>query len=267
MPSDRRRSSTRLKSSDCKAENRSRRSRRSLGPGMCPESQASARSGLLPSRPKRCGPKALGTPWRPACSSASITPGTSPSSEIAEHDVEPVALEVTGLEFVAMARRAFDDDAIKAEPERFVGGPRDLERDGDGLRGDGALVLHPGEASAPLVHAERRADAADRLVGGEVRLADAQKEMLPFAARGKGGDLFDDEVARVTCGTWLGGSRGARRRSEESFRSECPCCQGWTERMCFLIDSARPSLSKTGMDGPDVRQRGHRHDATAASQP
>ena len=116
LPSASRRSRTRLKRSDWSAEKSNRCSRRSRGPRSRPASQARARSGLSPSRPKRCEPKVLGTPVLPNRKERVADRLGVGGGEIAEDDGEAVTDEVPRLEFVVVARRRHDRIPERATP-------------------------------------------------------------------------------------------------------------------------------------------------------
>jgi hypothetical protein len=120
------------------------------------------------------------------------------AGHISHRDGEAVSREVPGLHLVAVGRRLVHHDAAQGERPRPLGElrGRDPARrlQGDGLRGDRALVLHPGETGGARIASQGAGDGAARVEGGQVRLGEPHEDVRSLPAGRVRGDLLDDEV-------------------------------------------------------------------------
>src|SRR5437899_1679133 len=97
----------------------------------------------------------------------------------ADADLEAIAVQMAGLELVAMPAGAQDPEAVAIElPDLWLG----RRRYGDPLPGDCVPVLHAGRANVVGPDTETLGDLAHEELRSEIAFLDPEIKVLPLAA-------------------------------------------------------------------------------------
>src|SRR5581483_10696088 len=107
---------------------------------------------------------------------------------------EPIAVQVTGAELVAVTRGREHAHAVDLDRSRTLGVAAQKRR---GLNGDRMSILQPGPAGFARIDVEGARDALHGLGRGEPALLEGHVEVITLAARRVRGNLFDAKVFGV----------------------------------------------------------------------
>ena len=110
---------------------------------------------------------------------------------VADQDAEAVAVQVAGLELVAVAADAQEPDAVAVQLRQPTLRPHG---DRHHLPRHGMTVLQPGRADLADRNVEPPGHLTDEVFGPHATLFQPEKEEIPLAGRRVSGDLLDLEV-------------------------------------------------------------------------
>ena len=146
----------------------------------------------------------MGTPVPASSRSRASRVSASPARQIAEHDLEAIAVEMPNPQLVLVPAGGQDPHPLDGGRLRPL---RVHAEHAEPLPGGRAAILHARVADVAGIHPQDAREPVHRLERGQVLLLDPEVRVLPLARRQVGRDLLDDEGLRA------GNELGHRARS------------------------------------------------------